>query len=70
MSTTLILPDDETPLMDPYDMRDTIGHAVDLVIDGGFCGYEPTTVIAIEDDLPVLVRKGLGDADFLEVASV
>lgn len=62
MSTTLILPGDDTPLMDPYDMRETLGHAVDLVIDGGYCGYEPTTVVALDDDGPRVVRQGKGDA--------
>jgi tRNA threonylcarbamoyl adenosine modification protein (Sua5/YciO/YrdC/YwlC family) len=68
MSTTLILPGEEMPMTDPYDMRDTLGHAVDLVIDGGFCGLEPTTVIAFEDEGPVLWRVGKGDATLLEGA--
>jgi tRNA threonylcarbamoyl adenosine modification protein (Sua5/YciO/YrdC/YwlC family) len=66
MSTTLILPGEEMPMTDPYDMRDTLGHAVALVIDGGFCGLEPTTVIAFEDEGPELWRVGKGDATLLE----
>ncbi len=61
MSTTLILPGEEMPMMDPYEMRDTLGHAVDLIIDGGYCGYEPTSVVALDGDAPVVVRTGLGD---------
>ena len=66
MSTTLILPGDEAPMMDPYDMRDTIGHAVDCIIDGGYCGYEATSVISLEDDEPEIVREGKGDVSLFE----
>ncbi len=44
MSTTLILPGDEYPLTDPLEIRDLMEHQVDLVIDGGYCGLESTTV--------------------------
>jgi tRNA threonylcarbamoyl adenosine modification protein (Sua5/YciO/YrdC/YwlC family) len=66
MSTTLILPGEEVPMMDPYEMRDTLGHAVDLIIDGGYCGYEPTSVIALDEGEPVVVRPGLGDVSLFE----
>lgn len=66
MSTTLILPGEEMPMMDPYEMRDTIGHAVDLIIDGGYCGYEPTSVVHLEDDEPRVTRVGLGDVSLFE----
>ena len=71
MSSTLILPGDEYPLSDPYDMKDLLSHAVDLIIDGGYCGLEPTTVIDIEDEdqAPVVARQGKGDVAFLEQAS-
>lgn len=62
MSTTLILPGDEYPLTDPDEIRDLMEHHVDLVIDGGFCGLESTTVISMEDDAPEVVREGMGDA--------
>ncbi len=61
MSSTLILPGDDMPLTDPYDIKDTLGHAVDLIIDGGYCGLEPTTVVSLEDDAPSIVRLGKGD---------
>ena len=61
MSTTLILPGDEYPLTDPDEIRDILEHQLDLVIDGGFCGLEPTTVINLEDDVPVVAREGRGD---------
>ncbi len=61
MSTTLVLPDDEFPLIDPYDMRDTLGGLVDLIIDGGYCGLEPTTVVDLLGDSPKILRQGKGD---------
>jgi tRNA threonylcarbamoyl adenosine modification protein (Sua5/YciO/YrdC/YwlC family) len=61
MSVTLILPGDDLPLIDPYDIRETLEHDVDLVIDGGYCGMEPTTVIDLADDTPVVVREGKGE---------
>jgi tRNA A37 threonylcarbamoyladenosine synthetase subunit TsaC/SUA5/YrdC len=41
---------------------------VDLVIDGGFCGLEPTSVIDLTASLPVILRRGLGDVSDFEVA--
>lgn len=61
MSTTLILPGDELPLTDPLDIRHSLEHELDLIIDGGYCGLESTTVIGFDNDLPVLERDGLGD---------
>lgn len=61
MSVTLIMPDDELPLIDPYDIREVLEHDVDLVIDGGYCGLEPTTVVDLADEVPVVLRVGKGD---------
>jgi tRNA threonylcarbamoyl adenosine modification protein (Sua5/YciO/YrdC/YwlC family) len=61
MSVTLILPGDELPLIDPYDIREVLEHDVDLVIDGGYCGMEPTTVVDLVDDAPIVLRAGKGD---------
>jgi len=68
MSTTLILPGDDTPLMDPYDMKDTLGNQVDLIIDGGYCGYEATTVVHMHDGEVTLGRVGKGDPSLFEGA--
>lgn len=62
MSVSLILPGEKQPMLDPYDIRETLEHEVDLVIDGGYCGLDPTTVIDLSGDEPVLVRQGVGDA--------
>lgn len=61
MSVTLIMPGDEYPLTDPYDIRTMLEKQVDLIIDGGYCGLEPTTVIDMTGDLPELLRQGMGD---------
>ena len=60
LSSTLLLPGEEYPLNDPYEIRDLLEQQVDLVIDGGYCGIEPTTVIDLHEGAPVLVRKGNG----------
>lgn len=61
MSVTLIMPGDDLPLIDPYDIRETLEHDVDLVIDGGYCGMEPTTVVDLVDDTPLVLRTGKGN---------
>ena len=67
MTSSLLMPGDTVPLTDPYDIRETLEHQLELVIDGGFCGMEATTVIDLTGDAPELVRQGCGDAsDFLD----
>lgn len=61
VSTTLILPDSDLPLLEPEAIADILGKRVDLVIDGGFCGLEPTTVIDLSANMPQIVRCGKGD---------
>jgi len=62
MSSSLILPGDDIPLADPYEINEMLGHQLDLVIDGGFCGVEATTVVDMTGDDIEVVRQGLGDA--------
>lgn len=62
MSVTLIMPGDEYPLVDPYDIRQSLEHEVDLVIDGGYCGMEPTTVVDLADEVPTVLRQGKGES--------
>lgn len=61
LSSTLILPGDENPLNDAEAIRTRLEHEVDLILDGGACGIEPTTVIDLSGPEPILIRKGKGD---------
>jgi tRNA threonylcarbamoyl adenosine modification protein (Sua5/YciO/YrdC/YwlC family) len=63
MSVTLIMPGDEYPLTDPYDIRDLLEHHVDLIVEGGYCGLEPTTVVDLTGEAPEVTRQGVGQFD-------
>lgn len=62
LGTTLILPGEEHPLSDAEEIRGGLEKQIDLVIDGGACRLEPTTVIDLTGVEPELIRQGLGDA--------
>lgn len=68
MSVTLQLPGDELPLTDAELIRERLEHQVDLVIDGGNCGLEPTTVLRLDGEGVTVERQGRGHVDFLEQA--
>lgn len=61
MTVTLILPGDELPLSDPAEIYDRLRGQIELVVDGGACGIEPTTVVDLVSGEPQVVRKGRGD---------
>jgi tRNA threonylcarbamoyl adenosine modification protein (Sua5/YciO/YrdC/YwlC family) len=63
MSTTLHLPGRELPETDAWDIRERLEHELELVIDGGSCGIEPTTVIDLVEGVPVVVRTGCGPVE-------
>jgi tRNA threonylcarbamoyl adenosine modification protein (Sua5/YciO/YrdC/YwlC family) len=65
MSSTLILPGRDMPETDAWEIRERLEKDVDLVIDGGSCGLEPTTVIDLVDGVPTVVRTGCGPVDGL-----
>ncbi len=67
MSVTMMLPGDDMPMTDPYEIRQTLEHELDLVIDGGYCGMEPTSVIDLVEDTPEIIRRGQGDVSHFEV---
>jgi tRNA threonylcarbamoyl adenosine modification protein (Sua5/YciO/YrdC/YwlC family) len=61
LSSTLMLPGDENPLNDAGEIRDRLNHQLELILDGGVCGIEPTSVIDLSESDPILVRQGKGD---------
>ena len=65
MSSTLLLPGDETPLTDADQIRDRLDGALDAILDGGHCGIDPTTVVDLAVTPPVILRQGKG-----QIASV
>ena len=66
MSSTLLLPNDEFPLTNPADIRDRLESLVDVIIDGGSCGMEPTSVLDLSRGEVVVLRKGKGDVSQFE----
>lgn len=62
MSSTLILPDHDLPLADPDDIWEILSGRIDLLIDSGNCGLDPTTVVDLTGDYPQVLRQGSGDA--------
>jgi len=60
MSSTLLLPGDPYPLTDAHEIHGRLEHAVDIVLDGGNCGLEPTTVVDLAGPSPVVLRIGKG----------
>lgn len=63
IATTLILPPDDEPLNEPEEIRNRLEKQIDLVVDGGACSREPSTVIDLTGDEPVLVRAGRGSLE-------
>ncbi len=61
MSTSLILPGSDVAESDPEEIRDKLEHAVDLIMNGGYLGEQPTTVIDFSGDSMVVAREGAGD---------
>ncbi|HJV07971.1 MAG TPA: L-threonylcarbamoyladenylate synthase [Chromobacteriaceae bacterium] len=60
LSSTLLLPGDEEPMTDPYEIRERLENQVDLIIDGGWCSTQTSTVIDLTNGIE-LVRVGKGD---------
>ena len=63
MSTTLILPESKCPLTEPAAIYDILGNQIDLMIDGGSCGHQPTTVVDLTGEYPTVLRVGKGDPE-------
>ena len=61
LTSTLILPGDEAPLTEGWEIQDRLDDHLELILDGGYCGTEPTTVVDLTAMPPSLVRAGRGD---------
>ncbi len=66
MSSTLLLPGEPVPMTDPAEIKERLGHQVDVVIDGGPGGFEPSSVVDLSGLAPVVVRRGKGDVSVFE----
>lgn len=66
LTSTLVLPDHDDGLADPYDIRERLDREVDIIIDGGVIPHQPTTVIACMDNRIEIIRQGIGVAAMLE----
>ena len=69
LATTLIAPGESEPMNDPHEIRDRFQKLIQAVVDAGACPMQPTTVIDLTDEVPVLVRRGRGDASLLGLTS-
>ena len=61
LATTLIAPGETDPMNDPHAIRDRFQKLIQAVVDAGACAMQPTTVVDLSGDAPVLVRQGRGD---------
>jgi tRNA threonylcarbamoyl adenosine modification protein (Sua5/YciO/YrdC/YwlC family) len=66
LSSTLLLPDEEEPLTQGWEIKDRLDHVVDAVVDGGDCGSEPSTVVDFSGGTAEVVRYGAGDPSRFE----
>ena len=66
VSATLLLPGQDEPMTQGWEIADQLGPAVDAVVDSGDCGTEPTTVIDFSGDSPEILRRGAGDTSLFE----
>ncbi|MFI0238677.1 L-threonylcarbamoyladenylate synthase [Streptomyces sp. NPDC016845] len=66
LSSTLLLPGEDEPLTQGWEIKERLDHVVDAVLDSGDCGTEPTTVIDFSDGEATVVRRGAGDPDRFE----
>ena len=61
LTATLIQPGESQPMTDGWSIQEEFSHCLDAVLDGGFSGYEPTTIIDFTEDEPQLIRQGQGE---------
>jgi tRNA threonylcarbamoyl adenosine modification protein (Sua5/YciO/YrdC/YwlC family) len=70
LATTLIAPGETEPMNDPQQIRERFQKIIQAVVDAGACPMQPTTVVDLTDELPLLVRQGRGDARLLGLNTV
>lgn len=70
MSVTAQRPDDDLPLSEAFDVRDAFDKQLDIIVDGGTTGIEPTTVVDLVPVVPRILRQGKGSAEALGLAPV
>ncbi len=66
LSSTLLLPDQQEPITQGWQIKQRLDHLLDAVIDSGDCGTEPTTVIDLSQPEPQVLRRGAGDTSRFE----
>ncbi|MFF3349591.1 L-threonylcarbamoyladenylate synthase [Streptomyces sp. NPDC002779] len=66
LSSTLLLPDEDEPMTQGWEIKDRLDHVLDAVVDSGECGTEPTTVIDFSGGEAEIVRRGAGDVSRFE----
>ncbi len=66
LSSTLILPEESAPMTDGWEVKEALDHVVDVVIDSGECGTDPTTVVDFSGGTPEVLRRGAGDVSRFE----
>jgi len=63
LSSTLLLPDEDEPMTQGWEIKERLDHAIDAVVDGGDCGVEPSTVVDLSGPEPEILRAGAGDPE-------
>jgi tRNA threonylcarbamoyl adenosine modification protein (Sua5/YciO/YrdC/YwlC family) len=66
VSSTLLLPGQDDPMIQGWEIADQLGNVLDAVVDSGDCGTEPTTVIDFSGEMPEILRRGAGDTSAFE----
>ena len=66
VSSTLLLPGEDEPMTQGWEIKETLDHQIDAVVDSGECGTEPTTVIDFSSGVEEILRKGAGDPSRFE----
>ncbi|WP_116050248.1 L-threonylcarbamoyladenylate synthase [Amycolatopsis palatopharyngis] len=66
LSSTLLLPEEDEPMTQGWEIKERLDHVLDAVVDSGSCGTSPTTVVDFSKDEPEIIRRGAGDPDRFE----